>query len=94
MQEGPSGTAIVALVLGILSFLGGGCVTGLPAWLIGRAELDRIRTGQAPIAGRGIAQAGMILGIITTVVTGLAILAGIALLALGFGLTLHQVGHP
>jgi hypothetical protein len=76
-QEGASSTSIIALVLGILSFFGPGCLTGIPAWIVGRNELKKIDAGESPAAGRTMAQIGMILGMVTTALTGLAVLFGI-----------------
>ncbi|MFN8195028.1 MAG: DUF4190 domain-containing protein [Nocardioidaceae bacterium] len=76
----PSGTnskAIWSLVLGILSFVCCGIITGAVAIFLGRAAQNEIaRTGQA---GAGMAKAGFILGIIGFVVS----LIWIALAATG-----------
>ena len=77
-QEGASSTSIIALVLGILGLLGFTCLTGIPAWIVGRGEVQKIDAGQSPMAGRAMAQIGMILGIISTVLAVLAALMGIA----------------
>jgi hypothetical protein len=62
----PAGSsAIAALVLGILSIVMCGPCAGLPAAILGWNELQAIKTGSAPLAGRGFAQAGMILGLIS-----------------------------
>lgn len=69
-----SSNGVVALVLGILSFVGFGCLTGIPAWIIGSKTLKEISVGRQPSDQRGMAQAGMILGIISTVLTILGIM--------------------
>lgn len=56
----------IALVLGILGVVCCGLVAPV-AWFMGSAELKAIRAGSAPAAGEGLAKAGMILGIIGTV---------------------------
>ncbi len=65
--------AIVALVLGILGVI---CcnILGPVAWFVGNQELKAIREGRSPAAGEGLARAGMILGIVGTIILILAIL--------------------
>ena len=62
----PSSQAVTALVLGILSFV---CcqILGPVAWYLGNQEQRSIREGRSSAAGQGFATAGMILGIIGTV---------------------------
>ena len=67
-----SGNATAALVLGILS-LAVCSIMGPIAWAIGKGELDKIRSGQSSPAGQGSANAGMICGIIGTVILGLTL---------------------
>lgn len=59
----PSSQATTALVLGILGVLCCGLL-GIPALIVGKREMNRIDQGLAPVEGRGVAQAGYILGII------------------------------
>jgi len=65
--------ATTALVLGILSVV---CcqILGPVAWYLGNKELQAIKAGSAPITGEGSAKAGMILGIIATIIFALSIL--------------------
>ena len=63
----------IALVLGILGVVCCGLVAPF-AWFMGSAELKAIRGGSAPAAGEGLARAGMILGIIGTVLLLFAML--------------------
>ena len=79
MQTGgsASGMAITALVLGIVSYFLCPFIGGIAAWIIGKMELNKIERGESPDAGKGMAKAGMWLGIINVV---LNILAGIALI--------------
>ena len=63
------GYAIAALVCGILSFFGGGLVTGIIAWVFG----DKYRkTGE--VSKLQMANAGRILGIISVALCGVAFL--------------------
>ena len=56
----------IALVLSIVGIVC--CPICAPiAWYMGKQELSAISAGQAPEAGRGLAQAGMIIGIIGSV---------------------------
>jgi hypothetical protein len=75
--------ATKALVLGIVA-LAGGFTCYLPilvspvAWVVGHRVVREIDSYPYPMSGRGEARAGMILGIIGTVILGL----GVALLIL------------
>ncbi|MBI4367094.1 MAG: DUF4190 domain-containing protein [Deltaproteobacteria bacterium] len=82
---GASGKAIAALVLGIVSLICCGFLTGIPAIFVGRSELNAIREGRSPAAGESVAKIGYILGIIGTVLTCLATAAYAILVALGVG---------
>jgi hypothetical protein len=65
----------MVLTLGILSLV---CnvmlVPGILAWIFGRADLKQMDAGRMDPEGRGLTQAGMILGIIATVMVGLGLL--------------------
>ena len=64
--------AVWALVLGILSILCCGLVAGIPAIILGNlAKKEIAATGQP---GRGMAQAGFILGIISIAFTVLTLI--------------------
>jgi len=71
----PSGSsqATTALVVGILSFV---CcnLAGPIAWWLGKKEIDAIKAGQSPEAGQGLAMAGMILGIVATILLAFGLL--------------------
>lgn len=69
--EYPGSRAILALIFGILGLVSMGLFS-IPAWLLGKAERRAIEMGASPESGRGMAEAGYILGII-----------GIVLLILG-----------
>lgn len=68
--------AVISGVLGILSI----CtfVPGIAAVALGAFELRRIRSGSAPLGGRGWAQAGVVLG-------GVALGLGLLFLLLFYG---------
>lgn len=79
-----SSRAIWALILGIAAWvLGCGILTGIPAWIMGKKEVREIDEGRAPMAGRTMANIGMWLGIINVVLSILAGILVIILLALG-----------
>jgi hypothetical protein len=69
-QQSASTNAIVSLVLGILGVICCGLMAPI-AWYIGSQELKAIQAGSSPAAGDGLARAGMILGIIGTIILGL-----------------------
>jgi hypothetical protein len=69
------GTTI--LVLGILSLVCCGLL-GIPAWLMGNADLKEMAAGTMDPAGQGTTNAGKICGIIGTVLAILGALVGIA----------------
>jgi hypothetical protein len=52
------------LVLGILGLVLCGCFTALPAWIMGHADLQKMKAGQMDNSGYGMTMAGMVLGII------------------------------
>lgn len=64
--------ATTSLVLGILGVVL--CqVLGPFAWVVGKRTLDEIDASQGQVGGRGAAQAGYVLGIVGTVMLGLAL---------------------
>ncbi len=68
-QVGPPPTharAASALVCGILSLAFCGAFTGIPAIVLGSSALRGIATSHGQIGGRGMARAGLILGIVGT----------------------------
>ena len=73
------------LTLGIASLL---CnilaVPGITAWVMGRADLAKIRTGMIDSAGEGLTQAGMIMGIIGTCMAAVGLLFTLMYFALIF----------
>ncbi len=86
-----SGRATTALVLGILGFVC--CQLCAPfAWYIGNQEVKAIKQGTSPAAGQGLAMAGMILGIIGSILLVFAVIwiffmGGLAILSAMRGAT-------
>lgn len=71
------------LVLGILGIVVCGILAPF-AWSMGNKELAAIDAGRRPPENRGTANAGRILGIVGTVLLGVAIIVGILLVAGAF----------
>lgn len=81
-----SANGTLILILGILGFAGFGCLTGVPAWVMGHNAEKEINAGIADPSERGLVVAGKILGMITTILTLLGICIFIAMFAGLFGL--------
>jgi peptidyl-prolyl cis-trans isomerase B (cyclophilin B) len=83
---GANGLAVASLVLGILSICAG-CLTGIPAIILGHFALSQIR--QTGAGGAGMAKWGLGLGYVTTILALLFMvlyaLFGAALLTAGGG---------
>ena len=80
MQPLPQGMAITAMVCGILSLTFCGCVTGIPAAICGYIGMKQADRGEA--GGKGMAVAGLIMGIVNLVLTGLVFLFYIVIFGL------------
>jgi hypothetical protein len=78
--EGASTRAILALIFGILSLLCAGFLSGIPAIILGKMEMNAIKAGLAPKAGEGTAKVGFILGIIGTALSCLVTLFSIGII--------------
>lgn len=82
------GMAVAAMVIGIVG-LAGACMYGIGtlispvALFLGRSSMKKIDASQGQLGGRGMAQAGFIMGIIGTVLLVLAILAVAGIVAIG-----------
>ena len=74
---------VLILILGILSFVLCGIVSAIPAWIMGSGDLKQMDAGAMDPAGRGMTQAGKILGMIACILTVLGVVVFIALMALG-----------
>lgn len=70
----PSGYAIAAFVLGIISFVACGPCAGLPAFILGMIELRNIKDKTSPVEGKPFALAGAILGGVNAAIAALMIL--------------------
>ncbi|MCS7254785.1 MAG: DUF4190 domain-containing protein [Armatimonadetes bacterium] len=81
-RSGASSRAIWALALGILGLIMCGLLAPI-AWWFGASELRDIRLGSAPEGGYGLALAGMILGIVGTVMLISGCFLGMFYLILG-----------
>src|SRR5512140_2729108 len=70
-QQATSSRATTALVLGIVGIV---CcqLCGPFAWWMGKQELEAVRAGSSPASNEGMAKAGMILGIVGTILLGLS----------------------
>lgn len=77
---------VLILILGILGFVGFGCLTGLPAWIMGRNSMKDIESGVADPSERTLVQVGMILGMITTILTVVFVCLWLVMVAGIFGL--------
>lgn len=81
------GGALASMVVGIASLVLG-CLAGIGllgspvAWWLGAKAKREIDASQGRLGGRGMAQAGFILGIIGTVLLVLAVVAVIAVVAI------------
>lgn len=86
-STGTSGKAstnsIWALVLGILSWVLCGIIAAIPAWIIGKKEINAINAGQSDPSGKTMAQIGMWLGIIQVILSILALIVVLILAAFG-----------
>jgi len=78
------------LILGIVSILFCGFLTGIPAWIMGSADLKEMTAGTMDPSGRGQTQAGKVLGIIGTVLSVLSLIGFILLFVLGVASTVTQ----
>ncbi len=75
-KEKPSTRAISALVFAIVG-LNCCLLPGVIGLVLGTAELAAIERGEAPAAGRNLARGGQIVGGISAVLFGLAVIGGL-----------------
>jgi hypothetical protein len=79
------------MVLGIIGVMtcccGGwiGLICSIVAWVLGHQELKAIDTGESSWEGYGQARAGMIMGIIGTIINALLLIGAVLYYALVFG---------
>jgi len=84
------GMAIAALVLGILSFCCCGMIAGIPAFIIGYIENGKINRGESSEKGKWMALVGIVMGIISLVMTCL----WVAWIVFFNGMAVMQQMHP
>jgi hypothetical protein len=66
VQTTEQGRGVTILIFGILSIVSLGPILGIPAWIMGLKDLEKIDQGKIPASERQLTRAGMILGIIGT----------------------------
>jgi hypothetical protein len=91
-QAGPSSLAIAALVCGIVSWVGAGPVTAIPAIICGFIEVSNIDKGLSPPAGRAMANWGRWLGVANLVAVCLLIVGYFAFVAVIIGAIANSGG--
>jgi hypothetical protein len=74
---------VTALVLGILGLVLCGPFTAIPAIIVGRNTIREIDASQGRLDGRGMAQAGFVLGIVGTVLAALGLLLVLVVFVFG-----------
>lgn len=67
-------SAVVSLVLGIVSMFALSVLAGIPAIILGRSAQRNIRASQGRLTGEGLAQAGIVLGWISVGLLAVTIL--------------------
>jgi type II secretory pathway pseudopilin PulG len=77
-QQQTDGKATASLILGILSILCFGLLTGLPAIILGHISRGNIEQSRGRLTGAGMAMAGLILGYVSIIST-ILIIAAIAI---------------
>ena len=80
------------LVLGILSLVLCGFFTGIPAWIMGKGDLKKIRGGTMDPEGEGLSKAGMICGIICCIMYAAIFGFVILMMVLGGGFAILNSG--
>jgi hypothetical protein len=76
--------ATTALVLGILGIVICGLIAPF-AWQMGKRTVAEIDASNGQLTGRGAAQAGYVLGLIGTILLGLAVVIGVLFIILAVG---------
>lgn len=76
------------LVLGILGLvtwwlcIPASLICGIAAWVMGNSDLREMDAGRTDPTGRGMVQAGRIIGIIATALACLSIIVGVAIMVM------------
>ena len=71
------------LVLGILSLVGCTFLNGIPAWIMGKGDLAKMKEDQMDPEGKVFTKAGMICGMVSCILSIITILGLGLLMALG-----------
>ena len=71
------------LVLGILSLVGCTFFTGIPAWIMGKGDLAKMKGDQMDSDGKVFTKAGMICGMVSCILSIITIVGLGLLMALG-----------
>ncbi|MGE0130056.1 MAG: DUF4190 domain-containing protein [Blastocatellales bacterium] len=82
-QGGASGRAIAAMILSIVSIFTCGPFMSIPGIILGKMEMDAIREGRASAAGETLAKIGFYVGIVSTAIYCLGILAWLLIVIVG-----------
>jgi hypothetical protein len=85
--------ATTTLVLGILGIVVCGILAPF-AWRMGKRTVDEIDASNGRLGGRGTAQAGYVLGLIGTILLGVAVLALVAVVVLVIGASVSTSTSP
>jgi hypothetical protein len=85
------GKATTSLVLGIISLVMCGFLTGIPAMILGRQAKREIRESNGQLGGDGLATAGFVTGLIGTIWTVFVTVLVIGVFAVGS--TVHTEMH-
>ena len=80
--------ATTSLLLGLLSLVLCGFFTGVPAIVIARRAAQEIDESDGELGGRGVATAGLVTGLIGTILSGVVVLFVLAVLL--FSSALHN----
>lgn len=81
-RKSASELAVAALILSATSVMFCG-ITAIPGMIMGFIELGRINRGDSPEAGRSMARAAAIIGVIITVLMVLAVILGVIITVIG-----------
>lgn len=76
-------SATTALILGLVSFLCLGAITGIPAMVFGRRTKREVEESGGTLGGQGMGTAGFVLGLIGTLWTVLVVAFFVLVIAVG-----------
>lgn len=78
-----NGKAVTSLVLGIVSLVACGLLTGIPAMILGRRAKREIQASEGREGGESLATAGFVTGLVGTIITSLAAVFVIGVFVVG-----------